>query len=75
MAIRSDTILATNNTPPSVAPIDTDIVPGETNENSVSPSEATKSTLLSGVTGGTAWFCFFFRQNGFLAPGTGNPQI
>jgi hypothetical protein len=74
-AIRSDTIRATNRAPPSVAPNDTDIVWGEMNENNVSPTDATKSKLLTGVTGAEGLRSFFRRQKGLFTPGTGSPQM
>ncbi len=53
-----------------------DIFWSERNETAVSTSEAMKSKLLSGVTGGASFCSFFLRKKArFLRPGTGSPQM
>jgi hypothetical protein len=49
-----------------------DIFSLERNETSVNASDATKSKLLKGVTGGAAFFSFFPVRERFFAPGTGS---
>ena len=74
-AIRSEKIRAINRIPDSVALNPTDIFWLERNETKVSASEAIKSRLLNGVTGGVGLGSFFRRKESIFAPGTARPQI
>jgi hypothetical protein len=73
--MRSEKILAINRIPDSVALNPTDIFWLERNEIKVNASEAMKSRLLNGVTGGTGFGSFLRCKESLFAPGTGRPQM
>jgi hypothetical protein len=73
--MRSEKILAINRMPDKVALKPIDIFWLERNETKVSASEAMKSRLLNGVTGGVGLGSFLRRKESFFIPGTGMPQM
>jgi hypothetical protein len=74
-AKRSEKIRAINKATERVALTVDDIFSPAINETSVSTREATKSRLLTGVTGGAGFGSFFFQvQKDFFSP-TGSPQM
>ena len=61
--------------PDNVALNPSDIFWLERNETTVSTSEAMKSRLLNGVTGGIGFGSFLRRKERLFAPGAGRPQM